>query len=102
MSECRVYIAQLLCPKRHCILAAAEEFDTAEEAEGLRKVLEGMFDQIAAERPSISRCALCQSTDFHIELGRTPFRTMEEAKPALFAEEAKQHLTQMFLKSVRN
>jgi hypothetical protein len=102
MSERRVYIAQLLCPQRHCILAAAEEFDTAEEAESLRKTLEGMFDERAAERPGIKRCALCQSTDFHIEIGRTTFRTIEEAKPVLFLEEARQYLTQMWLKMQRN
>jgi hypothetical protein len=99
MSDRRVYIAQLLCPHRHCIVAVAEEFGTLEEAEDLRKLLAPIFEQILGHR---DRCALCGSSDFHIEIHRTLFRTMEEARPALFEQEARQYLTQRFLKSHRN
>ena len=83
MSQRRVWIAQLLCPERHCILAAVGEYDTAEEAEGLRPDLEKMFEGLLASRSIKPICALCGSAHFHIEIARTTFRTMAEAKPAL-------------------
>jgi len=102
MSERRVYIAQLLCPKRHAILGAAEEFDTAEAAEALSKQLEQFYSELVAAKVCRSSCAICQSRDFHIEIAVTGFRSMAEAKPVLLETERRNLAAQAFLKSHRN
>jgi hypothetical protein len=99
MSERRVYIAQLLCPQRHLILVLADEFDTAEAAERLRKPLKQIYEWLVAQKQINPVCALCQSNDFHIEIGRTRFRTVAEAKPELMEAEVRNIATQEYLKS---
>ena len=92
----RVWIAQCLCPGRHTIMASAGEAEDAEAAE----------EQIAAPlREAISDalrvgvmnpwCGLCKagSETWHYEIGRTRFRTIEEATPALRQNEAEQAVT---------
>lgn len=82
----RVWIAQCLCPGRHAILATAGEATSRSEAE--KKILAPLRKTIqeALSAGAINPCcALCNSKadTWTYEAGRTRFRTMEEAAPAL-------------------
>jgi hypothetical protein len=96
VSEQRVWIAQCLCPQRHAILAAGGEADgeaAATEAVTypLRKFVEGML-QSGALNPWCGLCSARPST-WRYELGRTRWRTIEEAEPHLRGSEAAQAVT---------
>lgn len=93
--ERRVWIAQCLCPDRHCILAAADEAETEQEAIGIRTRLHDQVVSLVRSGAINPWCGLCnaaQST-WHFEVGRTRWRTMAEALPAMRAEELKQAVT---------
>jgi hypothetical protein len=103
----RVWIAQLLCHERHCLIAMAEEIEGTEKermdlahqvwSTAHTGVKAGIFKR---------QCALC-GADFEslkVEVSQTPYRTLEEARPHLkMAEEAQaafQHIIQtLHLKS---
>ena len=99
MSERKVYIAQLLCPERHAILAFAEEFDTLAEAE---EVLGKRVEEVRASAMLNPWCGLCNSRNLSVEVRPTIFRTIEEARPELHASEAAQLATSQFLKATKN
>lgn len=90
----RVWIAQCLCPQRHAILAVADVAATAAEANkivtALHKQVEGMLN--GALNPWCGLCGARNDT-WHIEVGRTQWRTLEEALPHIRAEEIKQSAT---------
>lgn len=100
--ESRVYLAQMLCPLRHCLLAAYRVFATAAESEQLEGILRGEFDQAVKSGLLNPWCGLCQSRMLHIEIGRTHFRTMAEAEGPLRDLEAAQARTVAYLKSQQN
>jgi hypothetical protein len=89
-----VWIAQCLCPARHCILASA---GVAEDDAGAEFFVTGPLRQAVddALRSGVLNpwCGLCQAgaDSWRYEAGRTRFRTMDEAMPTLW-EEAKQAL----------
>jgi hypothetical protein len=92
----RVWIAQCLCPHRHTILATAGEADGAEAAEEqvaapLREAVEEALQSDVLN----PWCGLCRAPaeSWRYEVGRTRFRTMEEATPALRRNEAEQAAT---------
>lgn len=101
MSETRVWIAQCLCgPARHCILA------TAGEADSVATATTGILDPLQQSITDWVRsglfnpwCGLChaEAAGWQYELGRTPFRTMEEAAPTLRQNEAEQAATRAAL-----
>ena len=76
----RVHLVQLLCPARHCVVAGAYEDDAHTLAE-ISAQIEAQFTNGTLNR----RCELCQSRELHFEEGRTSFRSMAEAAPALGA-----------------
>lgn len=93
MTERRVWIAQCLCPARHCILAGAEVAATRDEAE--REILAPVREQVAdwLRRESLNPwCGLCgaKADSWRYEIGRTRFRTMAEAMPSMRESEARQ------------
>jgi hypothetical protein len=101
--ERRVYIAQLLCPQRHCVLAAANECETDLEISLLRVLVQGKFDLLCAPGGGLNRkCDLCGSTVLHIEVARTRFTNLDEAMPHLRESAIAQQQTAAFLKSTRN
>jgi hypothetical protein len=80
----RVWIAQCLCPQRHCIMAAAGEAATREEAEErLGQPLREQVEELLEAKAINPWCAICGSTEWRIDLGRTAFLTLDEAKPSL-------------------
>jgi hypothetical protein len=93
---------RVLCPARHCVIAVADECDTRKQAEGLRGKLQARFDQLCESKVLNRRCDLCGSTAFHIEVGRTRFKTLEEATPFLRAGEAAQQATAAEIKARKN
>lgn len=97
-----VYIAQLLCPQRHCVLGNAAVYESPEEADSLRDTIREAFDAAVAAKILNPWCGLCHSRDLHVEIGRTAFATMEEARPHLEAEQAAQLRTAAMLKEGRN
>jgi hypothetical protein len=97
-AETRVWIAQCLCPQRHCIMAAygvadSEEAASAEIAWPLREAVDEAL-QAGLLNPW---CGICKagSEMWRYEVGRTKFRTKEEAAPLLQRLEAAQAATRM-------
>lgn len=92
MSEKRVYVVQCLCPERHCVLAVAMEGATEQEEAILTastKEIEGAFSSGMFRR----ECGICHAKELRFELMRTPFKTMEEARPALMETQLEQLAT---------
>jgi hypothetical protein len=90
MSPARVWMVQCLCPQRHCILATAEVYTSAQAAEAaLLPVLRTMIDGAIASSIINAWCGLCGSTSdtWTYEVGRTAYSTMAEAMPPLQANE---------------
>lgn len=97
-----VYIAQLLCPSRHSIMAVSHVCGSDAEEEALAAALWHRFDEAVAANVLNRRCGLCGSTNLHVETARTRFATMEEAMPHLKACEEAQRQTAAALKASRN
>jgi len=86
IKEKHVYIAQLLCPARHCVIAMAGEFDSPLGAQAtLDSLLRKEFDSAVAQHLINPKCGICDSHQLQIEVRRTRFTTMKEAKPTLEA-----------------
>jgi hypothetical protein len=93
MAERRVWIAQCLCPARHCILAGAETAESRAGAE--REILAPLREQVAdwLRREIINPwCGLCGAKveTWRYEIGRTRFGSMAEAMPSMREGEAQQ------------
>jgi hypothetical protein len=93
----KVYIAQLMCPERHCVVGMAGEFESQQEAEpALSHLLGLMFGEMV--RGGVKEeCGLCHATRLRVEVAPSRFRTMEEATPVLRELEERQRLTREFL-----
>jgi hypothetical protein len=92
----RVWIAQCLCPQRHCIMAAADEAESQTIAE--RTVLAELRRKVAdmlADNVLNPWCGLCRAphSTWRYEVGRTSFATLPEALPSLLEKEAEQRTT---------
>lgn len=99
----RVYIAQLKCPAGHCVLALAGEYENQPDAAAeLSYRLGHMFASLTNDKVLKHECGLCHATDLHIEIGRTKWSTMAEAKPFIKQSEAAQQATVRMLKEGRN
>ena len=87
-----IYITQLLCPQRHCIVAMAwDEHETS--ASEVEHELRKMFRDAVQGGHLDPYCGLCRSETFHCENARTLFSTMAEALPHLREQEREQLLT---------
>lgn len=89
MSESRVWLAACLCgPNRHAILATAAECSREAATHTLRDGLKETIGLLLRDRALNPWCGICGSENWHYEVGATPFRTMQEAAPALIVSEA--------------
>ena len=82
----RVYLAQCLCPQRHAILAASgEALDQIEAEAEVLAPLKAAIGRLVAMGGIGRECGLCGASDdtWTYDVGRTPWRTMAEAKPHL-------------------
>lgn len=91
----RVWIAQCLCPARHCIIAVTGEADSADAAQGLRASLRWSVAEMLRQQTINPWCSLCGAahTTWNYEVGRMVFRTMAEALPHLHEVEKQQAVT---------
>jgi hypothetical protein len=95
MTERRVWIAQCLCPDRHCIIASAGEAESEAEVEAIRAGLRRMIVEGLRSGTLTGWCGLCgaKRATWRYEVGRTRFASMAEAQPALDRLEAENLLT---------
>ncbi len=78
----RVWIAQCLCPARHCIMAAA--FDVSEKpAAAAIDELNQQIRTLLDARAINPWCGICRSSERHCEAAPTRFASMAEAWPEL-------------------
>ena len=87
-----VRIVQLLCPSRHCLLAAPYEDDRSSFDEA-----KGMLKAMISQGPFNAWCALCGSHELHYEDGPTRFKNLQEAAPFIGATAADNALTRAAL-----
>jgi hypothetical protein len=86
MTGQRVWIAQLMCPKRHTIVAsAAVAADRRKAIPLLVEPLREEADRLVRSGAINAWCGLCGSPreTWMVDLGRTEYRSLEEAKPKL-------------------
>jgi hypothetical protein len=98
----RVYIAQILCPLRHCIIASVGEYESDEAAAALGDIAREHFAGLVEKGVAKPGCGICHSTQLTVEVGRSVFATMEEARPYLQASEANQGKAREQLKAQNN
>ena len=89
-----IKIAQVLCPSRHCFMAVAFDGDQVSDTQAIDELKRQTGEHIAVHG---SKCALCGSDEFRIEIGVTRFATMDEAMPVLASWEAAQLATRAYL-----
>lgn len=88
-----VFLAQCLCPGRHCLMALAGQVDSPEAAR--KELVEPLSTGI---RRAIAHgvlnpwCSLCRARadTWFIELAETEFATLDEARPTFERQEAEQ------------
>jgi len=73
-----VWLMQLLCPKRHCILAAPYDPTRTSVAN-----LQHDAQQFMLQEALNPWCALCGSTDLTFEHTETPFHSLTDIEPLL-------------------
>lgn len=91
-----VWVAQCLCANRHSILAFGfedpetphGETDQVFTPQAGALALKQEVERLMAEGIFNPWCGICRDTNFHVELGKTRWATMEEATPHLKANEA--------------
>lgn len=89
-----VWVAQLLCPSRHCIIGLAY-------MEGQKDLVEEKIFE-ALDKGGIKReCWICLSRDLHVEHGRTKFKTLEEAHEPLMSIQRDNMRTRMLVQLLR-
>jgi hypothetical protein len=103
MSERRVWIAQCLCPHRHCIAAVVGEADSQAEAENelIGKLKEGIDQLMAPGAGGNPWCGICgaERETWHNEVGRTRWRSMADAGGPIRDNQIRQLLTSAILGS---
>jgi hypothetical protein len=84
------------------VLALAEEHESLEAAQALDEKLMAGFRLLVASRVLNHECGLCHSVELRVDIRATIYRTMEEARPGLRAEEERQAASAKLIKSSRN
>jgi hypothetical protein len=95
-----IWIAQILCPERHCILASA--FDDKQRSR--RQVMAQLVvavEQMVANGTIDRECVICGSAAWRVESGRTNYATMDAARPELERLERENDATRRFFTAVR-
>ena len=72
-----IWITQWLCPNRHANIALAWD-DQTTTAQQVEEEGEALYNKEVFNR----WCGICHG-ELHVEHGRTKYKTMEEAEPAL-------------------
>ena len=86
-----IYLTQLLCPQRHCLVALAWDEHECCASEAEHQVQE-RFSELVAGGAINPYCGLCRSKTLHCESARTRWNTLVEAEPHLRKSEQEQLL----------
>lgn len=97
-----VYIAQLMCPSNHCILAVYGEKESYQQALGLEAIIWSSFENLVATKALNRKCDLCGATTFHVHVAPTMFQSMAEAAEPMREQERLQALTRALFRGMRN
>ena len=97
----KVWIAQLKCPNNHTVTAVAAKVADAESGR-LEWVLRNGFDNLVEQGVLSRECGICKSTTLHVEIAKTMFDSMDEAKPALEESQRQQIATAEYLRRSKN
>lgn len=82
----KVYLGQVKCRNGHCLLTAAGEFPSADDAtQSLDRALHHQIALIVQAHPEATSCGVCGSGVVHIEVRPTPFPDIDAALPSLRA-----------------
>jgi hypothetical protein len=87
-----LWLAQLLCPQRHCILALAYDIEQTKPAE-----IEERFIAVTAPGMLNPWCGICGSRNLHIEHGKLRTDDWDEATALLKAVEGANLATRQLL-----
>lgn len=102
MPEHRIWIAQVLCPYRHCILATA--FDEADDdpTDAKDDLWSSVTLGVTAGRLD-RRCGICGDDMilWHVEAGPTRWTTIDEARPFLKEAQRANLATRAFIDYVK-
>ena len=95
-----VYLIQCLCPQRHCIVGITYEAGgpSNERLAAFRLVVA----QLIEEKTINPWCGICDSRDWHYEMAKTRYRTMEEAEGPLAEAQAAQAAAREFFRRSKN
>ena len=91
-----VHMIQVLCPKRHCILAIAYDPESTSPDDAMAG-LRAHVDHLLAQRAINPWCGICGSRQWAYEDRESIFKTMEEATPVLRERERQQALARAAL-----
>jgi hypothetical protein len=87
-----LWLAQLLCPQRHCILALAYDIEEHKPADIEEKLNAAMTLKVINPW-----CGICRSRHLHVEHGKLSTDDWDEAMVMLRANEAAQLATRAIL-----
>lgn len=96
-----VWIAQIKCPENHTVMATAAEIPD-EECHLLAKLLQLRFNELVEQYLLNHECGICRSRNLHVEVAKTGFDSMEEARPVLEASQRQQLAVAQYLKQSKN
>jgi hypothetical protein len=83
------------------VMALAAEIE-GENTDDLVTKLRAGFDALVERRMVNRECGICKSTTLHVQVNRTAFDSLEEARPALEESQRQQLATAEFLRQSRN
>jgi hypothetical protein len=98
--EQRVWLAQVLCPQRHAVIAGAAEIDNLDEvASIIVKPLLEKLKFLMNEGNINPWCNICgaKHDTWKVDAGQTRFHTLGEAEPMLRHLEQENHLAHRIL-----
>jgi hypothetical protein len=100
MNAHKIWIAQILCPSRHCIMGMA--FDAAETNPVQAKArLVAAAEQLVVDGTIDRECVICESRAWSVEAGPTQWTTMEAARPHIDQCERENAATRRFFMAMK-
>lgn len=93
-----IYLVQLLCPARHCIIAAAYDSERGGSFDDTVRLMEARLEQLGAH----PWCCICGAEHLTFEQAKAKFPDMATALPILRAAEASNLATRQRLAAEGN
>lgn len=95
-----IWIAQVLCPSRHAIMALAFDRDDLTPEQASAKLIVTLENALRA-RTLRRECNICGSSSWRVEAGPTRFHLIEEARPELERLERENDMTRRFFAALK-